>query len=1000
MSMKDSVSFACVEGFQLKRNNENTFWVYLQELILTSTTRKNLKKILPAIQNNENLLLVGDAGTGKNSLIYYINYLRNQPTVRFSFNEDLLPEDLIGSYKLDPLTKNFIWQDGLLTESMKKGYTFVADEINLSNTDVLKRFQSVFSQRYLELVEGDNSLIFANDNFQFIATQNPVEGFEGRKSLPREIQKHFVTVWIDPYPESELMEILQKLYPDLSLEIIKLILDIHQEIENWVVNKKIGSRDLEKYHFNLRNLKRLCERISRDNQYLFDDLLDIYMKTFRDESDQKIIFDYIKSEIKKRGLMAEQTQRKIFVKDSEFYIGRNFYQKNSQNEIVNLFNNFPPVKERVENLDSILRAIQHNENILIECDSNTEPEEYIDFIGKLYSRKVKWIYLSKGMHTNDVLGSMKPRNDSIEWIDGPLTESIKKNYIIVISGLESAGAEIIEKLNMLLDEARTLVLPNESAIFLKDDAIIIGIKYFRKSKNQTTISRAFRNRFTSVVLKPIDDIQSIEEIIRQYLNLNSNSRIPSVLAMIHSIILNYSKEKIIGKDRSECYIFGLKNLFRALNNIKNSKEPHIESLIIHGFSYAYINEISDIFERNMILEEIKQILNQDGQYEFLNEMKSLKKKLQNEYSLKNNSYIDWNPAEHWRESDSVANWNREYKELEQGIDINTPETGGSIKEGKDAWYGADTKGNYGVGEPGYGGGAWGYRTEEIYQQFLKKRRGLNHYELGISLETFKEVFGKEIDSLVLQLDHLFDPEHFIHRKYDEKGTRIDIRKFISFQHGKSNSRIFEKISFEKEFKSLKEIEILFLINKGRRIFHFNYSVAILVAIISSAEILSNHQIPFSIMGYSDLENFKTKTDLIWYKSFDEEYTPEWEKKIFYGISNQWNGDTIKESSLIKKVSGFFSPDAKLKMMIIFSDFRGTRSKKDIEKEFKSAEFLDLKKTYELYKDQIVFLAVNLGSRNLGKYIFEHQINISSVNYYQLPKLMNEKLSFLIHHYYK
>jgi len=164
-----------IEDFKLKKKNYKGEWIPEQQLVLTPTTKKNLKKILPAIQKNQNVLLVGDAGTGKNAIIYFINYLRNQPTYRFSFNEDLLPEDLIGSYRLDPISKTFVWQDGLLTQALKKGITFVADEINLANVDVLKRFQSVFMRRELELLEGDGTLISANDGFQFIATQNPVE---------------------------------------------------------------------------------------------------------------------------------------------------------------------------------------------------------------------------------------------------------------------------------------------------------------------------------------------------------------------------------------------------------------------------------------------------------------------------------------------------------------------------------------------------------------------------------------------------------------------------------------------------------------------------------------------------------------------------------------------------------------------------------------------------------------------------------------------------------
>ncbi|HMV37354.1 MAG TPA: AAA family ATPase, partial [Turneriella sp.] len=92
--------------------------VFHQELVLTETTLKNLQKILYPLIEGQNLLLVGDAGVGKNALIYYINRIRSLPTIRFSFNQDTLPEDLSGSFRVLP--DGFQWNNGPLTEALEK----------------------------------------------------------------------------------------------------------------------------------------------------------------------------------------------------------------------------------------------------------------------------------------------------------------------------------------------------------------------------------------------------------------------------------------------------------------------------------------------------------------------------------------------------------------------------------------------------------------------------------------------------------------------------------------------------------------------------------------------------------------------------------------------------------------------------------------------------------------------------------------------------------------
>ena len=53
---------------------------------------------------------------------------------------------------------------------MKYGYTFVADEFNLSGKNAVQSFNSLFEQDYMELPSGK---FYKDDNFEFIATQNP-----------------------------------------------------------------------------------------------------------------------------------------------------------------------------------------------------------------------------------------------------------------------------------------------------------------------------------------------------------------------------------------------------------------------------------------------------------------------------------------------------------------------------------------------------------------------------------------------------------------------------------------------------------------------------------------------------------------------------------------------------------------------------------------------------------------------------------------------------------
>lgn len=104
----------------------------------------------------------------------------------------------------------------------------------------------------------------------------------------------------------------------------------------------------------------------------------------------------------------------------------------------------------------------------------------------------------------------------------------------------------------------------------------------------------------------------------------------------------------------------------------------------------------------------------------------------------------------------------------------------------------------GQGEPAGGGGAWGYRTEELYKAFLAKRRILWEYTIQTSIKEFKEVFGRSLEEVELNLERLFDPEIDINRMYRSEGSRIDTRKYISFLSGKGDSKVFDKTTIDKD----------------------------------------------------------------------------------------------------------------------------------------------------------------------------------------------------------
>lgn len=987
----------------------NPSLLFPSDLVETDSTIRNLQNIIYPMLEGRPVLLVGDAGVGKNALVYYINWKMQKPTLRFSLNEDTLPEDLIGSYRVLLDGKGFEWTDGILTSALKSGYSFVADEMNLATPHILKRFSSVYESAFIDILEGSGERILGNSGFHFVGTQNPSEGFEGRKPLPFDITKHFSVVFVDPHTPDEILFILSKLYPDLNSDFLKKAISTSIQIELLIKQGDIGRGDLEKYHFNIRVLKKLCERVllfgKSESQVHLREVLHLYYDPFRKSEDRDKIRPILQDQwgqIPSDLSRSQNIDVSFHIQDKTLFCNDKKISLLDEGKAKTLLASVPLPNPILDFMEKVTTAFQNKENVLIEFREDQDPQVYYKLITELIGNQVELVSLSKGVHTSDIIGALKPIGVSeVGWTDGPLTRGIRKGAMIVITGLESAGAELVEKMNMLTDDAKSLALPPESGetvpIKLKENSRVLAFKTFRSSKSLPTISRAFRNRFTSILFPELEDIDTIKEILAFYL---PNEFLPEAMAKFHLKVKNLSQKRTIGSANLVPYSFGISNLLTWKDHILHFNQQNVKDVALRGGKIAYSNQVSDTKER----AEIEKILDFQLQgieavSELFEKIEEKKKTFTEPTNIEKKRW--WDPELHKREAlTGKARKINSGDPLKRGIEINTAPTGGNEKEGADAWYGKDTRGNMGQGEPAGGGGAWGYRTEELYKQFLKKRRLLWDYKMVVSREEFLEIFGKELEEVELNLERLFDPEVDITRMYRNEGSRIDARRYISYKNGKGDGRIFDKTLIEKEEEKLKGVEVAFLVSKCRRVFNFDYSVAVLSALLTSAYILRDHEVNFSVHSYSDLKNVKNKIDIIHAKKYEDEFDQIAEESLFNFFTQGWEGDSIPEHQILSNLENFFTPEAQTKIVVILSDFRGQRAKADIEDEIGGRETILLREMVRKNESKnYVFLGVGLGSRYIAEHIFHDSIQITSENFYNMPNLIGSEMSRLIltHH---
>ena len=1012
--------------------------VFHQELILTQTTIANLKKILYPLIEGQNLLLVGDAGVGKNALIYYINKIRGLPTIRFSFNQDTLPEDLSGSFRVLP--NGFQWNNGPLTEALEKGYTFVADEMNLASPEILKRFISVFDRRRLALLEKDGSEVVANDRFSFVATQNPARGFEGRKNLPESIARHFTTIYLDHYPAHEEKEILRGLYPEEYATLAETVVTLQRALEAAIWKNELAKDDLEHYHFNLRTAQRFMNRavvagLTDINAPAFRDLtFTFFVETFRIETDRQLAMK-IAAEI--LGYEFAQLNRDYGMYTSAALL-RNGEEYIAAGEAAPTRMFFPVTHARAAILDKMEASLTANDNLLIEGDDAARILELCHIYARVHGgtgvgqardgdgptgmahRKVTEIFLSRGMHTSDIIGALRPHGSSVKWVDGPLTAALRRGDLIVLENIDAAGSELVEKLNMLLDHAGRLALPPEAegdSILKKEgECRIVAIKRTRKSRNQQTISRALRNRFFSMHVPVLEGQQITSEIITLTLNhqfgedeSTLRKTLIQKLSLFHIKADEAAREKKIGENLAEIIRYREEHLLRLIGHAaryagEDKAEGGLE-IMKRGVDIYYAGQLVGDEDRTFIKRLFDRIFAEMPWEDMFAELAAGKKKVLTALKKRDKKIVapDWDKNKHFREANTGKAQKRlNGQELKKGIRIDTPETGGNTKEGPDAWYGSDTQGNGGQGEPAGGGGAWGTRTEELFQAFLKKYKPKWEYHMGYSLADFYDVFGKMLSELQMDLENALDAEPEIERRLMAQGHRVDARRYITYQAYAGNDRIFDRTRILHSENKLKGVEFVFVLAKGRRMFNFKAAVSAVIAVQSAVEILFDRKIPVKVYGYSDFENMKHSIDINRFIATEGDSPSHSEKvSLFENMTDNWNGDTIEESQVLRYAAEQFSPEATTKFVVMVSDFRGHRARAELKKEILSPPSQELKELGEEYARQnIHVLAVQTGTRSIAEHLFKEWLWIHEDTFDQAPVLLSDAIKNLILRYHR
>lgn len=177
-------------------------------MILGQTRTKEYLEV--AIEHNLPVLLVGETGVGKTSIINEMAAQHGRKSIRFSITGETTVDEFVGKYTLRRGSTN--WQDGILLQAIKEGWWLIVDEINAALPEILFVLHSLLDDdKFVVVSNHEGEVVKPHKNFRFFAAMNPVDEYAGTKDLNKAFKSRFPMIIDMAYPEPKIeVEILEK----------------------------------------------------------------------------------------------------------------------------------------------------------------------------------------------------------------------------------------------------------------------------------------------------------------------------------------------------------------------------------------------------------------------------------------------------------------------------------------------------------------------------------------------------------------------------------------------------------------------------------------------------------------------------------------------------------------------------------------------------------------------------------------------------------------------
>lgn len=361
------------------------------------TTAVNAMRVLRAMIIKKPILLEGDPGVGKSSLIDALAKATNNKLTRINLSDQTDLVDLFGSDA--PVEGGnfgeFVWKDAPFLRAMKQGEWVLLDEMNLASPSLLEALNSVFDFRQKVYIPELDQEFTCHKNFRVFAAQNPQYQGGGRKGLPKSFINRFTNVYIGKLNHIDMELICKHIFPEISESTISKLIRLIGELESEINIKKRWGLQGGPWEFNIRDIIKFLD-INGPNALNL-----VFAQKFRSSKDRENVYNlYYKI------FGSLPTQGSYYHNDDTMVQANSSVVTKEQHTVFANENSLIPLQSNNELLESLFTAVQKSFPVLLAGPTLGGKSELIRFAANLIGARLETVHIHNEIDIADLVGGL------------------------------------------------------------------------------------------------------------------------------------------------------------------------------------------------------------------------------------------------------------------------------------------------------------------------------------------------------------------------------------------------------------------------------------------------------------------------------------------------------------------------------------------------------------------------------------------------------------------